>query len=79
MPQGGIHILIGCHTQHHTYISKECGDNDALHNNQFEDIPRFGTYRLADTKLMGSFLDGDKHDIRDAHDATQQGEESYDP
>ena len=79
MTYRSIHILIGCHTQYHPDVAKERGDDDTLHDDEFQDAPRLGTNRLADAELMGALLDGDEHDVRDAHDTTQQGEQAHNP
>ena len=79
MPQGGIHILIGEDPQQHADIAEYRGDDDTLDDDQPEDAPRLGPDGLADAELMGALLDSDEHDVRHAHDAGEQGEQTYYP
>ena len=74
-----VHILRCCDAEHHTYISKEgCNDN-ALDDDKPQDRPRLGTNSLAYTKLVCTFLHRDKHDVGHTHDARQQGKEAHNP
>ena len=69
MSKRRIHILVGSHTQHHTDITKEGGDDDTLDDDEPQDAPRLRADGLADAKLVGALLDGDEHDVADTHNA----------
>ena len=69
MTNRGVHILIGCYAQHHTDIAEERRDNHTLDDNQLQDVPGPCTDGLTDTKLVGTLLHGDEHDVRHAHNA----------
>ena len=79
MTQRSIHILIGEDAQQHSHVAKESGDNHTLYDDQFQDTPGFRTDGLADTELVGAFLHGNEHDVRHAHNTTQQRKQTYHP
>ena len=74
-----IHVLISSYTQYHTDIAEERRDDDTLDDDQLQDAPGLGANGLTDTKLMGTLLHGDEHDVRNAHNAREQCEEADDP
>ena len=79
MSHRSIHIFISGDAQDHTYIAKEGGNDHALNDNQFQNVPRFSTNGLTNTELVSSLFHRDKHDVRYAHDTREQCQKSNHP
>ena len=79
MADGCIHDFVCRHTADHSNVAEERGDDDALGNDELQYRPRLGADGFSYTKLSGSLLHGDEHDVAYAHDSAQQGEQTYYP
>ena len=65
-----IHVFIRHNAQYHARISKECGDDNTLDDDEFQYRPRSCSYGFANSELSCSLLNRDEHDVRNAHNAT---------
>ena len=72
-------LLIGQHAAEHADVAEDGRGDDALGDDELQDVVRFGSDGLPHPELACALLHGDEHDVRYAHDTAEQGEQSHHP